>query len=79
MQSRCAHIGQGQFGSNSRFKRIIQIQHHQARVRCDIGVVPTQRNMSRALQHIVLIPGDGALQEIIARFAISESVDIDHD
>ena len=35
--------------------------------------------MPRSLQYIVVIPGELALQEIVARLAIGKGIDIHHD
>ena len=63
---------------------IIEVHHHHAARRGDIGHVASQRDVAGAIQHAVRIPRclaaheHRALQEVVAWFAVGERVDIHH-
>ncbi len=59
-----------------RFHRVIDIHDNDAGIGGDVEIVPGNRNVLRALQNIVFIPGDGAGQEIIAWLAVGKRIDI---
>ncbi len=58
-------------------KRVVEVDHHQPRRRGDIGIMAGQSDVPGAGEHAVLVPGDGAPEEVVARVAVGQRVDVD--
>ena len=69
----------GTVASVARPERIVEVDHDQAGVGGDIGDMAGERDVARAGQHVALVPGRRAPQEVVARLAVGEGVDVDED
>ena len=63
----------------ARLERLVEVDNRQAPRSGDIGKMAGQRDMPSAIQHPAFVPGQAALEEIVAEFAIGQCVDIDQD
>ena len=57
----------------------VEVDHHQAGVGGDIGEMAGQRDVARAVEHAVRVPGHRAPQDVVARLAVGQRVDVDQD
>jgi hypothetical protein len=62
-----------------RLQRIVQVDDDQPGVGGDVGDLAGQRDVARPLEHVVRVPGDRALEEVVARLAVGQRVDVDDD
>ena len=60
-------------------ERVVEVDDDQAGRGGDIGVMAAERDVAGAGEHAALVPGHGALEEIVARLAVGEGVDVDQD
>ena len=54
----------------SRLQGLVQAQYHQACVGDDIGVVATQHHVPGTVEYAILVPGQVALEKVVARLAV---------
>ena len=64
---------------NHGFERVFEIYDHHPGGRGDVGIRAAHRDVARALQHTAAIPGQRALEEVVARVAVLQRVDVDQN
>ena len=79
LQGGGAHVLKRNHGKQARLERLIEIQHHDARSGGDVGGGAAQRDMPCAVENAAIVPGQRARQEIIARLAVAERLDVGED
>ena len=64
---------------NRGLERILEVHDHHPGGRGDVGIRTAHRDVPRALQHPAAIPGQRALEEVVARIAVLQCIDVDQD
>ena len=79
LQRRGAGVAQRDGGGVARVERVVEVDDDEPGRGGDVGVMAAERDVARAVEHSALVPGDGALEEIVARLAVGEGLDVDQD
>src|SRR4029077_1845732 len=66
-------------GGDARRERLVEIHHHHAGAGGDIGGEAAQDDVPRPAQHAAALPGERALEEVVARLAVLQCLHVDKD
>ena len=79
LQRRGARVAQRDGGQVARLERVVQVDDDHAGLGRDVGDMAAEHDVARAVEQPVRVPGQRALEEIVARLAIGQRIDIDQD
>ena len=66
-------------GGDPRLERIVEVEHHDAGIRGHVHPAARDEQVARAVQHAALVPGQRALEEVVARLAVAQGLDVGED